>query len=361
MKVPKPRKLKCGTWFIQLRLDGESIPITAASEKECIRQATLLKAEKIATGKATKTDKKSMTVGHAIDQYIARRDSILSPATIRGYRILRENRFQSMMGKNIYSVTQKEWQTACNLEAKNPKCSAKTLKNAWGLVSSVISETTGQPAPKVTLPQIVPNERPFLDPDQVKKFISLVHGTDVEIPALLALSSLRRSEILALTWENVDLTRKMIKVQGAVVPDENNKMIYKAENKNKTSNRIVPIMIGELFSALQDAKRDSGAVVTGNPLTIWKKINRICKSAGLPEVGIHGLRHSFASLAYHLQVPEKIVMEIGGWSDNQTMRKIYTHIAKSDLERYSKEFENFYAGSKNANQNANQIENTSNS
>lgn len=345
MKVPKPRKLKSGTWFIQLRLDGESIPITAATEKECIRQATLLKAEKIATGKAAKPDKKSMTVGHAIDQYIARRDSILSPATIRGYRILRENRFQSMMGKNIYSVTQKEWQTACNLEAKNPKCSAKTLKNAWGLVSSVISETTGQPAPKVTLPQIVPNERPFLDPDQVKQFISLVHGTDVEIPALLALSSLRRSEIMGLRWENVDLEKGEILVKGAAIFDENNKLVQKKENKNASSTRVIPIMMEELREALNEQKKPDGIIITCSPNTIRNRINRICKINGLPEVSVHGLRHSFASLAYHLTVPEKIVMELGGWSDEQTMRKIYTHIAKSDIQKSAEKLKNFFSKS----------------
>lgn len=345
MKVPKPRKLKSGTWFIQLRLDGESIPITAASEKECIRQATLLKAEKIATGKATKPDKRCITLGDAIDQYIARRDSILSQSTIRGYKNSRRNRFQNMMQRNIYSITQKEWQAACNLEVKNTNCSPKTIRNAWGLISSAIYETTGQPAPKVKLPQIVPNERPFLDPDQVKQFIALVHGTDVEIPALLALSSLRLSEIMGLRWENVDLDKGKIFVRGAAVLDENNKLVHKRENKNASSTRVIPIMMEELREALNEQKKPDGIIITCSPNTIRNRINRICKINGLPEVSVHGLRHSFASLAYHLTVPEKIVMELGGWSDEQTMRKIYTHIAKSDIQKSAEKLKNFFSKS----------------
>lgn len=57
---------------------------------------------------------------------------------------------------------------------------------------------------------------------------------------------------------------------------------------------------------------------------------------------MHGLRHSFASLAYHLHMPERIAMEIGGWSDSGTMHKIYTHIAQSDIKRYQAAMGNFY-------------------
>ena len=58
----------------------------------------------------------------------------------------------------------------------------------------------------------------------------------------------------------------------------------------------------------------------------------------MPPVGVHGLR----SLAYHLQIPEQIAMEIGGWSDIGTMRKIYTHIAQQDMERYKTKLQDFF-------------------
>ncbi|MDR1589760.1 MAG: hypothetical protein LBS51_06160, partial [Oscillospiraceae bacterium] len=64
------------------------------------------------------------------------------------------------------------------------------------------------------------------------------------------------------------------------------------------------------------------------------------------------LRHSFASLAYHLNVPEKIAMQIGGWADDKTMRKIYTHIASKDIEKYTSELVKFFD---NANEYANEV------
>ena len=101
--------------------------------------------------------------------------------------------------------------------------------------------------------------------------------------------------------------------------------------------------VKELYDVLTAEKKKDGLVVSCDPYTIWRTINKICERNGLPKVGIHGLRHSFVSLAYHLDVPEKIVMEIGGWSDYQTMRKIYTHIAKSDISKYTDQFKLFFS------------------
>jgi len=106
----------------------------------------------------------------------------------------------------------------------------------------------------------------------------------------------------------------------------------------------------ELYDALKREEEPTGLVVKCSPDTIRGQVNRVCEKNGLPLVGVHGLRHSFASLAYHLGVPEKVTMEIGGWSDSQTMRKIYTHIAQSDMKRYEAQFADFF---KNANESAN--------
>lgn len=346
MKVPAPRKLKSGTWFIQLRLSGESISVSARTKKDCIDQARLIKAEYLAGKRERRRQEpekpKAPTLGEAIDAYISRREAALSPSTIRGYITIKRTRFLSLMDTEITEIATDDWQKACNDELKKKHCSAKTLKNAWGFISSVVLETTGIQAQKVKLPPVIASERPFLEPEQIKTFIAAVHGTNVEIPALLALSSLRKSEIVALQWESIDLDKKLIKVSGATVIDVNNQFVRKKENKNASSARVVPIMIDELYEALKAEKKESGPIIDYWPNMIYKRINRICEKNGLPLVGVHGLRHSFVSLAYHLNVPEKIVMEIGGWSDYQTMRKIYTHIARSDVAKYTEHFKGFF-------------------
>ena len=172
-----------------------------------------------------------------------------------------------------------------------------------------------------------------MQPEQIHIFINAIEGQPCEIPALLGLHSLRRSEIMGLKWENVDLKNGLIHIRGSSVYDSENKLVNKPDNKNASSRRTVPIMIPRLKSLLTAATRTGEFVVTCNPNTIWSQVNRICAENSLPLIGTHGLRHSFCSLAYHLGVSEKVAMQIGGWADYQTMRKIYTHVAESDVSK----------------------------
>lgn len=335
MKVPEPRMMSSGNYFIQLRLGGKSISVTAPTEAECKNKATLIKAQyKVEAPKQTRV-RHDITLGAAIDKYISSKSRTLSPSTIRGYDTIRRTRFQSIMDKKIDKI---DWQNACNDEAA--LCSPKTLKNAWGLVNATL-RANGITA-EVTLPQIPVAEKLYLTPDEVKVFVQAVKGKPCEIAALLALHSLRRSEILALDWKNINLERRDIYVKGAMVYDKNHNLIEKSTNKNKSSTRHVPIMIKELYEALSAVEDKRGKVVTSNPNNLWREINKVCRNAGLPEVGIHGLRHSFASLAYHVRMPEKVAMKIGGWSDDATMKKIYTHISDRDVSYYTEAMAQFY-------------------
>lgn len=335
MKIPKAKQLPSGAWFCRVRVDGQDIGITRDTEKEAVAEALALKA---GIKEAAKNPGKK-TVSKAIDDYIEVRQNILSPATIRGYRIIQSNRFRSMMARDIHSLTQDQWQRAVNQEAK--LVSAKTLTNSWRFLASVICEETGQRF-TVRLPQILPSNRPWLAPEQIPVFVAAVQGTSVEIPALLALSSLRCSELLNLRWKDLNFKNDTLSVNGAAVPDEEGKLVRKRETKNRTSRRTVPL-IPPLRDALQAKPHRGEYVVTMTANGIYKAINRICEENDLPQVGIHGLRHSFASLAFHLGIPEKVAMEIGGWADDQTMRKIYTHISRQKVSSHAAAFTGFFS------------------
>jgi len=201
----------------------------------------------------------SPTLTCAIDSYIAHRSNTLSPSTLRGYRIIQRTRFQDEMPHRLGEIASKEWQGIINKEAG--RCSPKTLKNAWGFLRSVIKDATGSYPPEVKLPAIPPPDKPFLTPEQIKVFVSAIYETPYAVAALLALSSLRISEIEALDWKDIPPHPKFIRVAGAVVPDEHNKKIKKQQNKNSTSTRNVPIMIPELAAALERDQKPSGSVM----------------------------------------------------------------------------------------------------
>lgn len=334
MKLPEPRKLPSGSWNIRVQIDGKTISITKPTAKECTKEAMALKS-----GARQAKKSPSSSVEKAMDAYITARENVLSPSTIRGYRAIARTRFQSAMKRDISSTTPDQWQRIVNAEAK--LCSAKTLKNAWGFLSSVIQDATGTKV-TVRLPQVVPNDLPFLTAEQIPAFLEAIHGKGCEIAALLALSSLRRSEILALRWDDIDLVNNCIHVHGAAVQDEDGKLIQRKENKNTTSRRTIPFILPQLRQAVENADKSNPLVYPGNPNQIWQSVNRLCKKHNLPQIGVHGLRRSFASLAYHLGISEEVTMRTGGWSDITTMRKIYTKISQKDLHDQGQIFQSFF-------------------
>lgn len=351
MKIPEPRKLSSGKWFIQLRLGGESISITKLNRTACIREAQAIKAEYLAGKRAPKETPQdvpfSRTISEIIDVYLANKSNTLSPSTIRGYRSIQRNRFQSIMQRPLREIQESEWQAIVNQEAAS--CAPKYLKNAWAFICTAVLHVENIHLPTVSVPSIPPAEAAFLQPEEIPAFIDAVKDTPYAVPALLALSSLRISEISALDWSNIPKNPKFIHVAGAAVYSEHG-LVHKKQNKNRTSTRNVPIMIPELLTALERDRKEAGPVLDMGQNTLRRGIHCVCQEAGVQDVTVHGLRHSFASLAYHLQVPEKIVMEMGGWSDPGTVHKIYTHIAQSDITRYQTAMADFY--SKNANENA---------
>ena len=329
--VPSPRLLKSGKWNIELRAEGLSV--TEDTAELCTAKAKAIRAGFLAGEKK----EAALTVGDAMQRYIDRRVNTLSPATVRGYYVIKRTRFLSLQGKDIRKYI--DWQAACNAEALD--CSPKTLRNAWGFMASVLREND-LPIPRIRLPQVPPKDKKWLTPDQIRVFVSAVRGTEIEIPALMALCGLRRSEIYAVSWDKIDKACTKIKVSGAMVPDPSSHFVLKEANKNKTSTRTVPVMIPSLRSALQACEDKTGMVAKDNPNTLLEKVNNLCAAHDLPRVGVHGLRHSFASLAYHLGVPEREAMRIGGWADRETMHKIYVHLSQDDMTKYDDKLTDFY-------------------
>lgn len=345
MKIPKAVQEPTGMWYIRLRVrnaEGEmmSYAIREETEKKAVDKALALKAGLKAETVEAKRKMPDKTLRQAIDEYIARRSNVLSPSTIRGYRIIQQNRFRSVMDKRVAEI--KDWQEVVNEEAA--LCAPKTLKNAWRFVKSVLMENGMEIS--VALPPVPKAEKKWLTPEQCLTFVDAVKGRKCEIGALLALHGLRRSEIYGLTWNNVDLENGLLRIRGAVVLDDKNAPASKKTNKNKTSARTVKIMIPALTEALKAAEKKEGCVSPSSLYALYDSINKVCRRAKLPEVGVHGLRHSFASLCYHLGISEMETMQRGGWSNVSTVHEIYTHISEADTLDADRKLSEFFKNAK---------------
>ena len=330
MKTPKAVKLPSGSWRARVTINGECVSITRQTKREAENAAMLAKAEaRNNIRNAASVSASSISLADACDAYIKSREAVLSPSTVVGYRDVTRNRFRAYMSQPLTKIP---WQQAVNAESR--VCSPKTLRNAYRFISSVY-RFHGLELPRVTLPALAPPERPWLTPEQIPVFVSSVHGTPCEIPALLALSSLRKSEVCGLAWDDVvfdDAGGITIRVRAAKLIDENGEWKVRDKTKTSASRRLVPVVIPALATALRSAPDKSGLVVRVHPETIYRQINKVCRDADLPAVGWHGLRHSFASLSFSVGIDQRSTEVIGGWEKNSpVLQKIYTHL--SDLDR----------------------------
>lgn len=332
LKVPSPRKLASGNWRIYL--DAEKQSITEPTKELCIAKAKAIRAGFI----EKKKNASRITLGKAIDKMIAERGPSLSPSTRRNYMSYRKNHFLDYMGRDLSGITKSEWQIAIGEELKH--CSPKTVCNVWALVTATMNYLEFD-VPNVTLPAFKKGGQPTLDYEQILVFVKAIREKPIELGALLALHSLRRSEIMALTRDSLHFEIKgseYLSVSGAVVYDENGKLVHKDTNKSEKSTRPVPVLVPRLLEVIPD----EGPLIDCYPNTLTRRINAICIENNLPQVGVHGLRRSFCSLAYHLGWSEERTMRVGGWNDIKVVHECYLREAAKDKNAATNKMRRFY-------------------
>ena len=325
--VPPPMVNAKGEYWNRIMVNGVRIPIKETTERKYYNKAIAYKTGAIETPESYSRE----STGRIIDKYLNDNSNVFSPSTMRGYKGIRKQRFQSVMDTDIRKVN---WQAVINAESAEVK--PKTVRNAWRLVTAAMKYSK-IPVPDVNLPQVPKKEKTFLDYKQIQILLQSIKGKDIETAIILGLHGLRRSEMLAIT--DKDITETTITVHGAKVLDENNNLVAKATNKNSTSDRVVPILIDRIHDSTKDK---TGQLVNYSTNSLYRAINKACRDAGLPQVGVHGLRHSFISLCYHFGWSELHTERAGGYSNNQTVHDVYTHLSQHDINDDVKRIREFY-------------------
>ncbi len=340
--MAKAKQLPSGSWRVQVYAGRDAAgkrqyrSFTALTRKEAEYNALQWQLHY----REISRDTSAMTLAEAMDRYIASKDGILSPSTIRGYDIIRRNHLQGLMELRLNRLTPAMVQEAINREAKpytdkrgrTQAPTPKSVRNIHGLLSAVLREYCPELRLNTTLPQKRLAEQAFLEPEQIGVLLRAVRGNEMEIPVLLALwLSLRSSEVTGLTWDCVDFERSTVTVRQAKVRDRENRWVEKDSTKTIGSTRTIsapPYIMDLLREARGDAVPEDHVVkISGNCL--YARLKVILRKNGLPDIRFHDLRHTCCSVMMSLNIPEKYMMSRGGWSSPTVMRRVYTHVMQS--------------------------------
>jgi integrase len=160
---------------------------------------------------------------------------------------------------------------------------------------------------------------------------------------LLAMTGMRRGEALGLAWDDLDMEGGRLTIRRAWVPV--NGVAQMSEPKTKRGRRTIaldPVTLQVLKghaarqadeqSNWNEAGINSDFVFTredGQPLQPWavsKAFRDLTKAAMLPPIPLHGLRHSYATLALASGVNPRIVSARLGHATVALTLDVYSHV-----------------------------------
>ena len=324
--MPTARKLPSGSWRCQVFShyeildDGRKKRIYRSFTSDDPSKTGKKIAEQAAADFALsrKDNRRSnMLFSEALEQYIKGRTEILSPATIRKYNSMSRTLEDYMKDVTLDDLNDASVQAIMNRMA--PEYSAKTLRDLYGLIATVLKKHRPDVRLDVALPKKQRVSRYIPTDADVTALIAAAAGTDMELPVYLAaFGGLRRGEISALRVS--DISGNMVHVHATMVLNDDGEWIEKAP-KSFAGDRYValPEFIIKLLKKREDRVTDL------RPNMITSSFEHLLNRAGLSHFRFHDLRHYNASIQHALGIPDAFIMQSGGWSNDRVLKEVYRH------------------------------------
>jgi integrase len=266
-------------------------------------------------------DRKNLSFETAAYNYIESKSAVLSPSTYREYKNSIKRYSPEFLKKNIYDITLEDIQKEINEFSKTR--SPKTVRNYNAFISSVIGFYRKGVQFPVSLPQRVRKEPHIPTDEEVRLLISEIKGSRYEVAIRLACYGLRRSEICALTID--DLEGNILTIDKALVLATDGKWVVKTTKTTESTRKI------KIDDDLADLIRQKGYIYKGHPNNFYDYLSRTQDRLELEHFSIHKLRHYYASMSHAIGIPDSYIMKGGGWKTDTVLKNVYRH-ALSDKQ-----------------------------
>lgn len=313
------RKLPSGNYQIREQRNNVSFSVTLdhkPTQKE-LRQLIDEKEQAYLKkhGRAT-----NLTFKEAAEAYNESKSNILSPSTITGYKSCLKRYSDDFLNTEIHELTTEQIQAEINRIAGF--CTPKTTRNMNGYISSVLKMHLPDSHFNISLPPKQKKDVFIPDAQILKAILNECRNTRYYVPIRLGCYGLRRSEICALTLD--DLEGNIITINKAMVQDSEKGYIIRPFTKTYGSTRKIVI-----DDELRDRIIEQGCIYDGYIDKISQYLTSIQEQLGLPHFTLHKLRHYFASSMSGI-VSEADLLQMGGWQTDYVMKKIYRHSMETD-------------------------------
>lgn len=207
----------------------------------------------------------------------------------------------------------------------------------WGLVVRNVADVVDPPA-------LARKDMQTWDVTQSDAFLSAAEGSRYyPVFALAILTGLRRGELLALRWQDVDLERGELTVRQTLI-DRNGRLEFSTPKTHRSRRSVAlpdsAVALLRQHKARQNQERLTAgeawaaldlvfATELGKPLhprNLFRAFRQITKQAGVPVIRFHDLRHSHATLLFAAGTHPKVVSERLGHATISITLDTYSHV-----------------------------------
>lgn len=299
------------------------------------------------------TDTEDLTVGQWLTYWL---EQVIKPSraasTVHGYTMIIRNHLSPALGTiKLNELTSAQIQQYLNNKQKEGLCS-NTVRKHHNVIHNALEHArrqeliTRNAANQAQPPSSSRPEHHFYDSETMSRLFDILAGTSLEpVVKLAGYMGLRRSEICGLKWSHVDRENKVITITEARTA-VNGRSVDK-DTKNSSSVRrlgyrgLVDMeeLLDRLWQQRQEDKErlgdgylDQGFVVCHDgglpyqPDYLSNRLQRMLAKTELPYVTLHGLRHSFTSIAHSRNVPLFSISKALGHSNTNTTTRVYMHL-----------------------------------
>lgn len=205
------------------------------------------------------------------------------------------------------------------------------------------------------------DKRKYWKKEEIKEFLSVAKQEfeigDYALFHLLIYTGVRKGEALALTWDDIDIKNRSIRLSKTLFYDKGKFIIQ--TSKTKESRRLISLDTQsitllkqwrrtQLEANMVSLERSNNKLVftrsDGSPIRLAypnDKLNSLIKKYELYPITVHDLRHTHASLLFEAGASIKEVQERLGHSDIKMTMNIYTHVTDSLKEQTAEKFQRY--------------------
>ena len=208
------------------------------------------------------------------------------------------------------------------------------------------------PTENCIAPKIQKFEMQILQPEHIKEYLNAANARGLLPMFYLELvSGLRKGELTALLWSDLDIQNRTIYVSKQYVKNPNGELTL-SRPKTETSVRKVSIPQDAVDLLIAEhGKHPENPYMFPSPVTgemyypdsVVNLHKKILKDAGLPHIRFHDLRHTFATLALQNGVDVKTVSSMLGHYDAGFTLRTYTHATRQKQDEAAQTMGSFMA------------------